>query len=165
MAQIEINSHEAILAETAWYSTCFKCMWVHTKCACIHIHVCTAYTVSSFSQCKKIEGIVYKAKSWKEKQKHFLAEGRENEFSNLVSGFLNRQQWEEIRSDFEQSYQRNKELGPLRASYHRVAELCQPAGCMISDQWDSSRFPQCATHSIEMATEQGSCLSQHHSLH
>lgn len=77
--------------------------------------------MSSLSQCKEIEGNVYEARSLKENYKHFLADGRENELLNLVSAFFNRQQSEEIRSGFEQSYHRNEELAPLRASYPMVA--------------------------------------------
>lgn len=67
------------------------------------------------------QGNVYEAKSLEENQKHFQSEGRENELSSTVSAFLTRQQSEEIRCDFEQSYDRNEELALLRASYPRVA--------------------------------------------
>lgn len=75
----------------------------------------------SLSRCKETEGNVYEAKPLEENQKHLQSEGRENELSNTVSAFLTRQQSEEIRSDFEQSYHRNEELALLRASYPRVA--------------------------------------------
>lgn len=77
--------------------------------------------MSSLSQCKKTEGNVYEAKSLEENQKHFQAEGKENELSSMVSAFLSRHQSEKIRSDFEQSYHRNEELTLLKASYPRVA--------------------------------------------
>lgn len=77
--------------------------------------------MSSLSQSKEVEGNVYEAKSLEENQKHFQAEGKENELSSMVSAFVSRHQSEEIRSDFEQSYHRNEELALLRASYPRAA--------------------------------------------
>lgn len=73
------------------------------------------------SQCKETEGNVYEANSLEENQKYFQSEGRENELSSTVSAFLTRQQSEEIRCDFKQSYHRNEKLTLLRASYPRVA--------------------------------------------
>lgn len=45
-------------------------------------------------------------------QKHFLAEGRKNELSDLVSTFLNRRQRAERRHHLEQCYHRTIDLPP-----------------------------------------------------
>lgn len=91
------------------------------------------------------------------KKKHFLTEGRENEFSNLVSTFLNRQQRGEKGHRFEKSHHGNGEPMPPRVSCAEAAltSVKPQASRCVADGWSCSRLPQCVTYPMVMAINQG----------
>ena len=85
-------------------------------------------------------------------QKHFLAKGRENEFSDMVSTSLNRQQQGDRRHRFEQSYHRNVELTPPRVSCTDAAltPVRPQANWRLANGWSCSQFLQCIIYPIIM---------------